>query len=70
MPLSKSLEHRMRVLENQAKLAAERAASSRNERADPQMRMPLLVEVKSAPATKRARARGRARASQPDLGDL
>ncbi len=69
MSPSKLREHRLRVLENQAKLAAQQA---QRERPDPQMRIPLLVEVKSSPAAKQRapRTRGKSRASQPDLGEL
>ena len=65
----KSREHRIRVLENQAKLAAEKAAQPGSE---PQLRMPLLVEVKCNAAAKPQprRSRSRSRTEQPDLGDL
>jgi hypothetical protein len=63
-------EHRMRVLENQAKLAAEHSASDRNGR-DPQLKMPLIVEVKRG-ATKPTprRTRRKQDTGQPNLGDL
>ena len=68
---SRSREHRLRVLENQAKLAADRA-SAEARRADPQLNMPLIVEVKPAADTKQRarRARGKSRGEQSDLGDL
>jgi len=60
----------MRVLQNQARLAAERAATGEGH-ADPQTRMPLLVEVKSCPPKQRTRrGRTRSRADQADLGDM
>ncbi len=62
----------MRVLENLAKRAADRGARPEPGGADQQLRMPLIVEVKEAPGTKRRaqRARRRSRAEQPDLEDL
>jgi hypothetical protein len=67
----KSRDHRLRVLENLVKAAAEREDASRQEPRDPQMRMPLIVEVKSKPTAKqRARRSPRSRAGQPKLGDL
>jgi hypothetical protein len=64
---SKSREHRMRVLENQARLAAERGAAN-----NPQMQMPLLVEVKSKADVRPTvrRPRRKARLEQPDLDSL
>ena len=65
---SKSRAHRQRVLDNLAKCTAEREAAARNE---PQMRMPLLVEVKSGTGAKqrKQRSRGRSRKDQPELGE-
>lgn len=61
----------MRVLENQAKIAAERSASGRTGR-DPQLKMPLIVEVKRSATTKppARRTRRKPDTGQPDLGDL
>jgi hypothetical protein len=69
---SRSREHRLRVLENQAKLAAGRGASSEGRRVDPQLKMPLIVEVKPAEGTKQRarRPRGKSRGEQSDFGDL
>jgi hypothetical protein len=69
---SKSREHRIRVLENQTKLAGDPGVTSRTERAEPQMRMPLIVEVKSGATTKQRprRTRGRSGKGQPELGEL
>ncbi len=69
---SKSREHRVRVLENQVKLAAERGVAVPAEQTDVQMRMPLVVEVKSGAGTKQRvrRSRGRAGKDQPELGEL
>ncbi len=56
---SKSREHRLRVLEHQARLAAERAQAP----SDTQRKMPLLVEVKPAVVEKLPRGgRGRVKA--------
>jgi hypothetical protein len=67
---SKSREHRMRVLENQARIAAERTGPAEGV-ADPQKRMPLLVEVKSSPPKQRSRrTRDRPKTDQADFGDL
>ncbi len=60
---AKSREHRLRVLEHQAKLAAERAATP----AERQLKMPLIVEVKDSPKKQRAR-RPRRTASTRQLG--
>jgi hypothetical protein len=69
-PSSISREHRMRVLENQAKIAAERSASVGNAR-DPQLKIPLIVEVKrSATKPPPRRTRRKPDPGQPDLGDL
>jgi hypothetical protein len=55
---SKSREHRLRVLEHQARLAAERGQAT----GEAQRKIPLLVEVKPAAAEKHPRAgRGRAK---------
>jgi hypothetical protein len=68
---SKSREHRIRVLENQMKLAAGREMTSRTEQAEPQTRMPLIVEVKSGATTKqRVRRSRRSGKDQPELGEL
>jgi hypothetical protein len=59
----------MRVLENQARIAAERAVAENG--ADPQMTMPLIVEVKNDPARlRRRRQRRKAKPEQPHLGNL
>ena len=69
---SKSREHRVRVLENLAKVAGERGVAARAGQGDAQMRMPLVVEVKGGAATKQRvrRSRGGARKDQPELGEL
>jgi len=66
----KSLGHRLRVLENQAKLAAKSAAPS--EPQNPQLTMPLLVEVRANAETKQRvrRPRAKPRTHQPDFGEL
>lgn len=68
---SKSREHRIRVLENLSKHAGLRV-SARGAQGDPQMRMPLIVEVKDGEATKQRvrRSRRGARKHQPELGEL
>ena len=68
----KSREHRLRVLENQMKLAGASGVSAHGGPSDPQMRMPLVVEVKGGTATKQRvrRSRGRSRKDQPELGEL
>ena len=68
----KSREHRMRVLQYQAKCAAESVVPPERGGADAQMRMPLIVEVKiGTPAKRRAqRQRGTSSKDQPNLGDL
>jgi hypothetical protein len=58
---SKSREHRLRVLEHQARMASERPPPPRTEA---QGKMPLLVEVKPAEVEKPARA-GRSRGKAP-----
>jgi hypothetical protein len=62
---SKSREHRLRVLEHQARVAAERSAQAQSE---PQRKIPLLVEVKPAAVVEKlpraGRGRTRARAKQ------
>ena len=60
----------MRVLENQMKLAAGHAGERRDP--DPQMKIPLIVEVKGSAGTKQRtrRARGKPRADQTEFGDL
>jgi hypothetical protein len=62
----------MRVLENQAKLAAERSAPAAQEPRDPQLRMPLIVEVRPGGTAVQPSRRSRRRAAiaQPDLGEL
>lgn len=66
----KSREHRMRVLQNQARLAAERAAAS-HPCSDGQTKIPLLVEIKSCPPKLRSRRpRTKSKADQADLGDI
>ena len=72
MGASRSHEHRLRVLENQARLAADRGTSPAERRVDPQLRMPLIVEVKAAAGAKprSRRSRGKTRGEQSDLGDL
>jgi hypothetical protein len=66
---SKSREHRLRVLENQAKLAARDVAASGQR--DPQMKMPLIVEVKAPEGARQRTRRARAkRPAQPEIGDL
>lgn len=60
----------MRVLENQAKIVAERSGSDRNGH-DPQLKMPLIVEVKRGvrkPPPRRTRRKQDT--GQPNLGDL
>jgi hypothetical protein len=46
--------------------------TSRTERVEAQMRMPLIVEVKSGATTKQRarRTRGRSGKGQPELGEL
>ena len=59
---SKSREHRLRVLEHQARMAGDRPPPPR---AEAQGHMPLLVEVKAAEKPARpARRRGKARPKQ------
>jgi hypothetical protein len=66
----KSREHRLRVLENQARIAAGEVSAAALD-ADPQMTMPLVVEVKGSPAKqRRRRQRKRSKTEQPHLGDL
>lgn len=62
----------MRVLENLAKLAADRGARPEPGGADQQLKMPLIVEVKGKAGAKlRARrARRRPQADQQDFGEL
>ena len=62
----------MRVLENQMKLAAGHDATGERRDPDPQMKMPLIVEVKGSAGTKQRarRARGKPRADQSEFGDL
>jgi hypothetical protein len=70
MSSGKSREHMQRVLETQARIAAERAAAEAPG-ADPQMTMPLIVEVKNGPAKARSRRqRKRSKTEQPHLGNL
>jgi hypothetical protein len=67
---SKSREHRMRVLQNQEKLAAELAQPRQQDRA--QTLMPLIVEVKGGRATKQhsRRTRETREAHQTRLDDF
>jgi hypothetical protein len=67
----KSREHRMRVLENQTRMAAKPTAVSSGGR-DLQLRMPLIVEVKADPNAREItkRRRRKSTANQPDLGEL
>lgn len=66
----KSREHRLRVLQNQARLAAEQAAASEPP-GDRQTKIPLLVEIKRCPPKQRnRRTRNKSKADQADLGDL
>ena len=69
---SKSREHRIRVLENLAKLAGERAEVVRGEPGDRQMKIPLIVEVTSGATTKQRARRSRSgtRKNQLELGKL
>jgi len=69
-PSSKAREHRMRVLENQARVAAQPTAP-KLDRVDPQLRIPLIVEVKGNPVTRRParRARRNSGVDQPELGE-
>jgi hypothetical protein len=62
----------MRVLENQMKLAAGHGATDERHGLDPQMKMPLIVEVKGNAGTKQRvrRVRGKPRADQSEFGDL
>jgi hypothetical protein len=70
MAPDKSREHRLRVLENQARIAAERAAAARGGD-DQQMTMPLIVEVKNGPERlRRRRPRKKSKTEQPHLGNL
>ena len=68
---SVSREHRARVLKNQTRIAAERIDSDQDRR-DPQLRMPLIVEVKQSSNEKRRarRTRRKSETDQPDLGKL
>jgi hypothetical protein len=72
MNSSKSREHRVRVLENLAKVAGERGVAPRAGQGDAQMRMPLVVEVKGGTGMKQRgrRGRGGTRKDQPELGEL
>jgi len=69
---SKSREHRLRVLENQTKLASTSGLSAHAGQGDAQMKIPLVVEVKGSVTTKQRlrRSRGRSRKDQPEFGDL
>jgi hypothetical protein len=68
---AKSHEHRMRVLENLTKVAAEQTAPAQQRR-DPQLKIPLIGEVKRGRAQKPSsgRARRKSDTDQPDLGEL
>ncbi len=68
---SKARDHRRRVLEHQEKLRA-RDHAPQSEPADPQLKIPLIGEVKrdeGVVARKRKLARTR-KPDQPKLGDL
>jgi BRCT domain type II-containing protein len=66
----RSRDHRMRVLENQARQAAE-AVGPAGHGDDPQMRMPLIVEVKRTPTKeRRRRSPAKPKAEQPGLEDI
>jgi hypothetical protein len=69
---SKLREHRVRVRENLTKVAGDRGVAPRVAPGDAQMRMPLVVKVKSGAATKQRvqRSRGGGRKDQPELGEL
>ena len=69
---SKSREHRIRVLENLAEGCWRAGDAGAGRQGDAQMRMPLVVEVKSSLGTKQRvrRSRGGSRKNQPELGDL
>ena len=70
MVSDKSRDHRLRVLENQKRIAAKDVASVGPE-GDPQMTMPLIVEVKTNPVRSRGRRlRKRSKGEQPSLGDM
>ena len=58
-------------LKNQTRIAAERIDSDQDRR-DPQLRMPLIVEVKQSSNEKRRarRTRRKSETDQPDLGKL
>lgn len=66
----KSREHRMRVLEHQASLAAE--SDAKGKRTVSQLRMPLLVEVKADASVKKPgrRVRRKHPAGQTEIADL
>lgn len=70
-PSSKSREHRMRVLEYQARIAAESGAPE-EKLSDPQAKMPLIMEVKGSGSSKQPARRSRRKSgtTQPNLGDL
>ena len=66
-----SREHRARVLKNQTRIAAERIGSDQDRR-DPQLKIPLIVEVKRSANAKQParRTRRKSETDQPDLGKL
>jgi hypothetical protein len=67
---SKSRDHRLRVLEHQARIAGERPAAPPRT-AEAQGTIPLLVEVKAiAKPARGGRARAKARAKQPRFEGL
>jgi hypothetical protein len=68
---STSREHRLRVLENQEKIAAN-LAQARQHQGDGQVQMPLIVEVRGSVTRKQRARRNRAapKASQSDLGEF
>jgi hypothetical protein len=67
---SKSREHRIRVLEHQARLAGREPESKTA--ANSQLRMPLFVAVKDGGGSKKPRRRARRKSGpdQPKIGDL
>jgi hypothetical protein len=64
---AKSREHRIRVLEHQAKIAAEGATEAGAQR-DRQLKMPLIVEVRAGEVKKQRSRRGRRAADGDQLG--
>jgi hypothetical protein len=64
---AKSREHRIRVLEHQAKIAAERTIGDSAQR-DRQLKMPLIVEVSTGGAKRQRARRGRRAKDGEQLG--